>query len=277
LKIVRTVAELRAARRGKVALVPTMGALHEGHLSLMRQARGVCETLVGSLFVNPTQFGPNEDFNRYPRDEERDARMAEEAGVDVLFAPSVEEVFPRKTTTVSVLGIADIWEGALRPGHFDGVATVVCKLFNMAMPESAFFGLKDLQQCAVIRRMVEDLDLPVRLEFCKTVREPDGLAMSSRNAYLTADQRAIAPVIYQELARCAMIFELAAPDLSTVFRELDVSRTRLQHLGMQIDYFELVDTSDLSLKEAPEAGDSLIAAVKVGTTRLIDNVQINKS
>ena len=254
-----------------------MGALHEGHLSLIRGARSVCETLVVSLFVNPTQFGPTEDFNRYPRDEARDARLAEEAGADVLFAPSVEEVFPRKTTTVSVPGISDLWEGAIRPGHFDGVATVVCKLFNMAEPEVAFFGLKDLQQCAIIRRMVEDLDMPVRLEFCKTVREPDGLAMSSRNAYLTSQERTIAPVIYQELTRCGHFFEGDSIDSASVLKELQKSRSRLQDLGMLVDYFELVDTSDLLAKQVPAPGDSLIAAVRVGSTRLIDNVQIHKS
>lgn len=262
-------------RRGKVSLVPTMGALHDGHLSLMRRARAVSDTLVVSLFVNPTQFGPGEDFNRYPRDEETDAQMAEGVGVDILFAPSVEEMFPRKTTTVSVHGISDIWEGAVRPGHFDGVATVVCKLFNICNPDIAFFGLKDLQQCAVIRRMVEDLNIPVDLEFCETVREPDGLAMSSRNAYLTPDQRQRAPAIYQELLRCAKKFEFPQISASGTRPELEHSRLRLEELGLRVDYFELVNTFDLSIKPAPEPGDSIIAAARVGPTRLIDNIQIN--
>ena len=275
MRIIRTVAELRAARdRSATGLIPTMGALHEGHLSLVQQARHCCEKVVVSLFVNPAQFGPNEDYSRYPRDEERDAHLAELAGADILFAPSVEEVYPRKTTVVSVLGISNLWEGAARPGHFDGVATVVCKLFNMAQPDIAFFGLKDLQQCAVIRRMVQDLDMNVGLDFCKTIREPDGLALSSRNAYLSSSERLKAPIIYQELSRCARAFVNLEANSESVVEELSKSRAVLEQAGMSVDYFELVDTENLSPKDAPEAEDSIIAAVKLGSTRLIDNIQI---
>jgi pantoate--beta-alanine ligase len=251
-----------------------MGALHEGHLSLIRQARKECDTLIVSLFVNPAQFGPNEDFNRYPRDEERDALLVREAGGDVLFAPSVDEVYPRRTTAVSVQGISDLWEGAARPGHFQGVATVVCKLFNMSSPDVAFFGLKDLQQCAIIRRMVEDLDMPVRLEFCETVRESDGLALSSRNVYLSSQERLIAPMIYQELIRCANVFAGNGTDVSQTSEALARSRSTLERAGMAVDYFELVDTLDLSPRMLPRSGDSIIAAAKLGGTRLIDNTQI---
>lgn len=263
--------EMRAATTGTTALVPTMGALHEGHLSLIREARKKCETLVVSLFVNPTQFGPAEDFNRYPRDETRDADLASAAGADVLFAPSPEEMYPRKTTVVSVKDIPDRWEGALRPGHFDGVATVVCKLFNIVSPDLAIFGLKDLQQCAVIRRMVEDLDLPVELAFGPTVREADGLALSSRNVYLSAENRRLAPAIYRELQRCQHLFITPGVDAEA---ELKNSAEALEAMGMAVDYFDLVSTQDLTPRSQPVPGDSIIAAVRLGGTRLIDNVQL---
>lgn len=251
-----------------------MGAFHEGHLSLMREARPQCETLVVSLFVNPTQFGPNEDFSRYPRDEERDLRLAESAGVDVVFAPSIEEVYPRRTTTVSVSEVTERWEGAIRPGHFDGVATVVCKLFNIVGPNFAVFGLKDLQQCAVIRRMTEDLNLPVRLEFCPTARESDGLAMSSRNAYLSQEGRERAPLIYRELRRANLEIRSNPKDSRRIENELAASRQILESQGFQVDYFALVGTETMLPLRVVEGPSSLIVAVRIGSTRLIDNIQI---
>ncbi len=198
MKIIRSLTELQFSAP-RVGFVPTMGALHEGHLSLMRQAKAECGFCVASIFVNPTQFGPNEDFNKYPRDEARDFELAESAGVDAVFCPTVEEVYSGSCTTVRVSGVADRWEGPLRPGHFEGVATVVHKLFGMVRPQVAYFGLKDFQQCRVIAKMVSDLYLPVELVFCETIREPDGLAMSSRNRYLSPEERVIAPKIYEVL------------------------------------------------------------------------------
>jgi pantoate--beta-alanine ligase len=236
-----------------------MGAFHEGHVSLMKAGRLESDTVVVSLFVNPTQFGPNEDFSKYPRDEERDARMAEEAAVDVLFAPSVKDV-------------SDRWDGEHRPGHFDGVATVVLKLFNIVEPDVAFFGLKDLQQCAVIRRMVEDLDCPVKLNFCSTVREEDGLALSSRNAYLSPKEREIAPLLYKELTRAA---DVLRNQHSSPRDALDKARQRLSEAGFSVEYFDVVDTNTMAPKDAASIGDSIIAAVRLGRTRLIDNTQID--
>jgi pantoate--beta-alanine ligase len=252
-----------------------MGAFHDGHLDLMRLARPECDTLVVSLFVNPTQFGPGEDFSRYPRDEERDLALAEEVGADVVFAPSVEEVYPRRTTTVSVREVTERWEGAIRPGHFDGVATVVCKLLNIVSPDFAVFGLKDLQQCAVIRRMVEDLNLRVALKFCPTRRESDGLAMSSRNTYLSREHREKAPLLYKELLRCATALKDAPQNPSAIDSELSGSRLRLVSNGFSVDYFALVDTFTTLPLDVVQSPCSLITAVRLGTTRLIDNLQVN--
>src|SRR3954467_6943149 len=193
MKVLRTIADLRGELTDAprpVGLVPRMGYFHDGHLSLMRAARGASATVVVSLFVNPTQFGPNEDLEAYPRDEQRDLEMAEAEGVDIVFAPSVEEVYPAGfDTTVEVGGLTEPLDGAARPGHFEGVTTVVTKLFNMVGPDAAYFGQKDAQQALVIQKLVRDLDMTVRGEVCPTVREPSGLALSSRNAYLSDDER----------------------------------------------------------------------------------------
>jgi pantoate--beta-alanine ligase len=239
----RTVAELRDAlvRTGSVGLVPTMGAFHDGHLSLFRAAREECDLAVVSLFRNPAQFAPNEDLERYPRDEERDARLAEEAGVDILFVPSVEEIYPPGFQTwVDVEELGRILEGEFRPGHFRGVATVCLKLFNLVRPDRAYFGQKDAQQAAVVTRMVRDLGLDVEIRVCPTVRDPDGLALSSRNRYLSRDERERA---------------LALP------RALRANDPALLD-GLEVDYFEVADFE-------PRV---LAAAVRVGGTRLIDNV-----
>ena len=241
MKIVRTAAELPLSHQGSVGLVPTMGAFHGGHLSLFRAARAENDTVIVSLFVNPAQFGPGEDLDRYPRDEERDARLAEEEGVDVLFAPAAEEIYPPGFQTwVEVEQLGSILEGEHRPGHLRGVVTVCLKLFNLVRPDRAYFGQKDAQQAAVVRRMVADLAVPVEIRVCPTVRDEDGLALSSRNAYLSREERAQA----LQLPRA-----LQARDRSVLN-------------GIEVDYFE----------EADFEPRVLAAAVRVGGTRLIDNV-----
>ena len=203
MRVIETVAEFRAARAGvaDLGLVPTMGYLHDGHLSLVARAKAECSAVAVSIFVNPTQFGPNEDLARYPRDLPRDLGLLEAAGVDLVFAPQPAEVYPQGfDTVIEVRGVTDVLEGAVRPGHFAGVATVVAKLFNIVQPTRAYFGQKDAQQSVVIRKLVRDLNLPVEVIVAPTVREPDGLALSSRNSYLAPDQRAAAPAIYRALS-----------------------------------------------------------------------------
>src|SRR6266508_2805168 len=243
MKTIRTIEEVRAELRGRgeIGLVPTMGAFHEGHLSLFRAARAENELVVVSLFVNPAQFGPGEDFRRYPRDEECDARLAEEEGVDLLFTPAPEELFPPGYETwVEVEELSRLLEGEHRPGHFRGVATVCLKLFNLVRPDRAYFGQKDAQQAAVVRRMVRDLGLEVEIRVSPTVRDEDGLALSSRNAYLSSAERE---------AVLALPRALQARDRSLLN-------------GLEVDYFE----------EADFEPRVLAAAVRVGGTRLIDNV-----
>jgi pantoate--beta-alanine ligase len=228
-----------------------MGALHEGHRALLRRARAECDEVVMSLFVNPTQFGPGEDFDRYPRDEERDRAIAAEEGADRVFAPAVAEMYPSGfSTTVSVGELGRVFEGAHRPGHFDGVATVVLKLFNLTRPDSAYFGQKDAQQLAVIRRMTADLGLDVDVRAVETVREPDGLALSSRNAYLSPDERRRAPTL------CRALVE-RDPGL----------------VEGDVDYLAVVD-ADTFAEVEPRPGALVIAAARFGSTRLIDNIRI---
>jgi pantoate--beta-alanine ligase len=272
LKTVRHIAELPHPVDASICLVPTMGAFHEGHLNLMRAARRSHDLVVVSLFVNPTQFGPGEDFRRYPRDLDRDAALAETIGVDILFAPSVEEVYPvRPSTTIHVPVVTERWEGAVRPGHFDGVATVVAKLFGMVRPKAAYFGQKDLQQTVVVQRMVGDLNLPVAVEVLPTTREPDGLAMSSRNAYLTPEERAVAPAIYRELSRCRDVL-MTRDGAATAESVLQGSRNALKDVGFVLDYFELVERNSLEPLGAHVDNSAIIAAGKLGKTRLIDNL-----
>jgi len=281
VKLIRAREELRAAlapvRRegGSVGLVPTMGYLHEGHLSLLRAARAECDLVVMSLFVNPAQFGPGEDLDRYPRDEERDLRLAGEAGVDVVYAPPVEAVYPDGFAThVEMEGaLTGVLDGDPRrrgPGHFRGVTTVVAKLFNTVGPDVAYFGQKDAQQVAVIRRMVRDLDIPVRIEVLPTVREVDGLAMSSRNAYLDPRAREQATA----LSRALRAAEEAAPG-EGLGAALEAARAELRAAGVEPEYLEARDAENLT--EVAELGDRpvLIAvAAHVGGARLIDNVLI---
>ena len=274
--ILRTVAELRVAvavarRRGeRIGLVPTMGAFHEGHLTLMRRARERCGFVVVSLFVNPTQFNDAGDLARYPRDEAHDAELAASTGVDVLFAPTVAEVYPAGfSSVVDVQGVSAPLEGVARgPEHFRGVATVVTKLFNMAQPDDAFFGQKDAQQALLVRHMVRDLDFLVRIEVCQTVRETDGLAMSSRNAMLTPEARERAPVLHQALAMVASLVEQGACIDDAIAR----GRALLAERGVEPEYFAAVSTDTLEHVHAVR-GETLVAlAARFGAVRLIDNV-----
>lgn len=269
---VTRVADLPHPTDRSIGFVPTMGALHQGHLDLMRRAREENDLVVVSIFVNPTQFGKNEDFGRYPRDLERDSALAESVGVDVIFAPSVEEIYPRTPTIVHVPEVTELWEGAARPGHFDGVATVVAKLFNMVRPDRAYFGQKDLQQCQVVRRMVADLNFPLELKIISTTREPDGLAMSSRNIYLSEEERAVAPSLHAELTRCAGVFGTTSPSRTEVDGELHRSIDTLQSKGFVVDYFACVALPDLRPIEQIGEQNAMIVAARLGRTRLIDNV-----
>lgn len=259
-----------AGLKRPIGFVPTMGAFHEGHLGLMRLAGSECASVVVSLFVNPTQFGANEDLDRYPRRESEDARMAESAGVDVLFCPSSDEMFPRRSTTVRVQGVTDRWEGPRRPGHFDGVATVVLKLFNIVGPDVSYFGLKDLQQCAVLRRMAEDLDVPVDLRFMETVREDDGLAMSSRNAYLSPSERSLAPELYRTLLAASKALANGESAISVI----DIALSTLKSRGFAVDYLSLVDPVTMEEVDKPSPGTRLIVAARLGAVRLLDNVPV---
>jgi len=278
LEIIRTVTDLRrriAAYRGagdSVALVPTMGFLHDGHLSLMRQGRSSCDRVVATIFVNPRQFAPNEDFETYPRDEAADIAKLEAEGVDLLFAPETSEMYPAgAATTVSVAGLTDCLCAVSRPGFFDGVATVVTKLLLQALPDVALFGEKDYQQFLVIKRFTADLDIPVRIEGGPTVREPDGLALSSRNAYLDADARAAAPELYSALTKAASSIAEGRP----VGEEIDTAHARLLAAGFgKIDYLELRDAETLESRTDTGRPARLFAAAWLGETRLIDNVPV---
>ena len=276
MRTLRTVAELRAAlaqprRQGRrIGLVPTMGAFHAGHLSLMQRAREDCDEVVVSLFVNPAQFNESADLDAYPRDEGRDAVLAAESGVDYLFAPPVEEIYPDGfATTVTIAGLTDRLEGASRGrGHFDGVTTVVTKLFNMVGPDVAYFGQKDAQQVAVIRRLVRDLDLPVRIEVCPTVREPDGLAMSSRNAHLSAEERVRALSLSRALRAADALARDGERDAETVRA---AARAVLDAAGVETEYFEVVSAHSLAPMSELDGPALAVVAARVGTTRLIDN------
>jgi pantoate--beta-alanine ligase len=271
MKTVRTVEEVRRELSGRegIGLVPTMGYLHEGHLSLIRRARSECEVVVVSLFVNPKQFGEGEDLDAYPRDEARDAALAEECGADVLFAPAAEEVYPDGfSTTVEVGGLTDVMCGAARPGHFAGVSTVVTKLLNMVGPDVTYFGQKDAQQALVIRKVVRDLDMPVRIEVCPTVREPDGLALSSRNAYLSEDERERALGLSRALRAAEAAVAAGNVEADDV---LATAREQLQKAGIEPEYLELRSAKDLAPVERVNGSTLLAVAAQVGRARLIDN------
>jgi len=276
MKIITSISEMQSTadtlrKEGKtIGFVPTMGFLHEGHVSLMRRARQECDVVVVSIFVNPTQFGPNEDLDRYPRDDAGDRAKCEASGVDVLFIPTAAGMYPEKPTIfISVEGISDILEGAVRPGHFRGVATVVAKFFNIVKPHKAFFGQKDYQQCAVIRRMVKGLNMDVDIVVLPTVREPDGLAMSSRNGYLSADERRKAAVIYRALSAAEQMARTGtnAPEML----KSRIQTVLQQEKGIEIDYIEIADHETLAPLSSAKDSMVLLVAVRLGCTRLIDN------
>jgi pantoate--beta-alanine ligase len=281
VKILKTISEMQAATRAltragkRLGFVPTMGALHEGHLSLVRAARAACDVVAASIFVNPTQFGPAEDLAKYPRSFELDCELLEREGVDLLFAPAVEEMYPAGAVTwVTVEGLSDKLDGRSRPGHFRGVTTVVAKLFHIVEPDAAFFGQKDAAQVAIIRRMVRDLNLPVEIVVCPIVRETDGLAMSSRNAYLDAAQRNQALVLHRSLLRVKKLVDAGERNVPPL---LAAGRGEVaKESSVRLDYFEIVSPDTLDPVE-DVSGEALVAvAAYVGSTRLIDNLVIAK-
>ncbi len=280
MKISSTITETRAAcraARGKgkrLGLVPTMGALHEGHLSLVRAAKAQCDTVAVSLFVNPTQFGPAEDLAKYPRQFERDRQLLEQEGVAILFAPSTEEMYPKgKVTWVVVEGLSERLDGRSRPGHFRGVTTVVSKLVHIVEPGVAFFGQKDAAQSAVIRRLVRDLNFPVEIVICPIVREPDGLAMSSRNAYLNPGDRLRALALQRSLRRVEE--EFRAGERSAARLIAAASEVFAQEPQVRLDYFEIVDPDTLDPVDQIQQKTLVAVAAYVGSTRLIDNLVLN--
>lgn len=270
-------ASKQAKKRGTIGLVPTMGALHEGHLSLVRAARAACETVVVSIFVNPTQFGPNEDYQRYPRTLDADLKLLEQELVDFVFVPGTAEMYPRSDMAimVEVPQIGDRLDGASRPGHFRGVATVVAKLFHITLPDMAFFGQKDAAQVAVLRAMVRDLNFPIKLVVCPTVREPDGLAMSSRNRYLTTPERTQSLALYRALLKAHGEVHRGVVDA----RELRDTMMRVieSEPSARIEYVEVVDPQTLLPLEDVSEGALLAIAARIGGTRLIDNILLPPS
>jgi pantoate--beta-alanine ligase len=274
---VRTIVELRAAvaafraEGARIALVPTMGALHAGHMALVEAAKRTGTKVVASIFVNPKQFGANEDLGRYPRKELADTRMLTEAGCDLLWMPSVEAMYPRGfATNVSVAGVSEGLDGAARPGHFDGVATVVAKLFNQVTPDIAYFGEKDFQQLAVIRRMAVDLDMDLEIAGVPTQRDDDGLALSSRNIYLDDTQRTKAVALPRALGIAARAIEKGGDPEAA----LATARDTLTGAGFDVDYVTLVDAETLAEQPDPARDRRLLAAARMGSTRLIDNIAV---
>jgi pantoate--beta-alanine ligase len=276
MQVLSTVREMRVAIRAirkdgqSLGLVPTMGALHAGHIALVRAARAQCDVVAASIFVNPTQFGPNEDFAKYPRTFEKDCALLESEGVALVFAPPPEEMYPAGASTfVEVEGVGDRLDGASRPGHFRGVATVVAKLFHIAAPDKAFFGQKDAAQVAVLRRMVRDLNFDLELVVCPTVREPDGLALSSRNRYLSAEERTRGLVLPSALNVISATYRTGEKDVT---RLLEAGRRVIAtEPEVRIDYLEIVDWNTLLPLMEARPGALVAVAAHVGSTRLIDN------
>lgn len=289
MQIVTTTAEVRAAVRKwraageRIAFVPTMGNLHEGHISLIERARAHGERFVASIFVNPMQFGPNEDFNHYPRTPERDAEMLKAAGCDMLFIPDVKEMYPagqERATRVSVPAISEELCGAVRPGHFVGVTSVVARLFGIVQPDAAVFGRKDFQQLAIIRRMAQDLCMPIEIIGAPTVRAEDGLALSSRNQYLSAEERSQAPALYRSLQHAVKALRALSPRgiSSGAIASIEAeSGAYLQGLGFTVDYFAVRDAASLlPYVYAAETRGVVLAAARLGRARLIDNVEFDR-
>lgn len=256
-----------------IGFVPTMGFFHEGHLTLMRQAKQECGYCVVSIFVNPLQFGPTEDLSKYPRDEQRDLRDAESVGVDLVFAPTIDEMRPPVSTKVIASRVSELWEGQHRPGHFDGVATIVAKLFNIVQPTDAFFGTKDLQQFAVVNQLIVELGYPIRLHACETVRESSGLALSSRNSYFTPQQRADASFLYKVLTSIAAAIRSGGNAASAIAE----GKKDLEDNAFSIDYLACVDSNTMQSDDKIDKNSRLIAAVRFCGVRLIDNVSVLNS
>lgn len=281
LPVLRRVEELRSATRPwrrvgeSIGLVPTMGALHAGHLALLHRAIADCDHAVATIFVNPKQFDRKEDLSRYPRDEGRDAKLLAEHRCDLLFAPQVEDMYPPGfASTVAVTGVSDVLEGLYRPGHFNGVTTVVCKLLLQSLPDRAYFGEKDYQQLTVVRQMVRDLDIPVEIVPVETVREPDGLALSSRNVNLTPSQRAVAPLLHRVMTEIA---EELADGQTPASLLLPEAQQRLGSAGFtKIDYLALHAADDLTSLRQVDRPARLFAAAWLGKTRLIDNIAVER-
>jgi pantoate--beta-alanine ligase len=274
MKVIETIAEMKTIRhslKGSVGFVPTMGYLHEGHLTLVRQSRRANEFTIASIFVNPTQFGPNEDFDRYPRDYPRDFAMLEKDNCDFVFLPPPGEIYPEGYNTwVEVYKVTDRLEGAIRPGHFKGVATVVAKLFNIVEPTRAYFGQKDAQQCVVVKKMVADLNMNLEMIIVPTVREPDGLAMSSRNVYLSPEERQQAPVLFKALSQAKARWIEGEKDAVTL-RTIMTDLIKQKPLG-KIEYISIANAFTLSELEKADPPVVISLAVKFGKTRLIDNI-----
>ncbi|WP_428353335.1 pantoate--beta-alanine ligase [Methyloprofundus sp.] len=281
MKCIKTIKQLRAQimhwrlARESIAFVPTMGNLHEGHLQLVRAAKGQADKVVVSIFVNPAQFDEQDDFSNYPRTQEADIAKLQSVGIDMIFLPSPEQIYPEKMlTTVSVSQVTENYCGAARPGHFDGVATVVCKLFNMVQPDKAFFGEKDYQQLLVIRTMVADLNSPVEIISVPTFREVDGLAMSSRNTHLSQEQRQQAGQLYQALCQAKQ----ALFSQYNSYAEIEETcRQKLLGQGFKPDYFSICRRSDLQTATEKDTHLIILTAARLGTTRLIDNIQVDLS
>jgi len=280
MKIAKTIDEIRmlVADAGmadkKIGFVPTMGALHAGHLSLIKKAKQQCEFVVVSIFVNPTQFGPNEDLNKYPRPFDDDIKLCRKNGVDAVFAPSAEEMYPDKNLTwVNVEKLSEPLCGKSRPTHFRGVATVCAKLFNIIQPDVAYFGQKDAQQAAVIKRMVADLNMPMRIVVCPIVREPDGLAMSSRNKYLDAEQRKDAPLLYASLQEAQLL--IGGGQRKSAFIKEQMKKILNISKLMEIDYISIVNADTLEEIEEVSGRELIALAVKMPSARLIDNIMLD--
>jgi pantoate--beta-alanine ligase len=280
MKLIKTIDEMRAFRKAtrqsgkRLALIPTMGALHEGHLSLVRAAREKSVVAVVSIFVNPTQFGPNEDFTKYPRNLESDSKMLEREPVDVIFAPSVDDMYPAGAVTwVAVEGMSDRLCGKSRPGHFRGVTTVVSKLFHIIEPDAAFFGQKDAAQAAIIRRMVRDLNMPVSIEICPIIRESDGLALSSRNGYLSLEERKSALILHRSLLRAQTLFEGGERNSANLIAAGKQEFSR--EPKARLDYLEIVDPDSLEPVTTISNRALVAVAAFIGNTRLIDNIIVD--
>ena len=273
MKVIESVADMQKIRKGlkgTIGFVPTMGYLHEGHLELTRRAKAENDVAAVSIFVNPTQFGPKEDFEKYPRDTERDLKLLKDVGTDYVFMPTPKDMYPPDYNTwVNVEKVTERLEGAARPGHFRGVATIVNKLFNIVQPTRAYFGQKDAQQCAVIKKMVKDLDMPLEIVIIPTVREPDGLAMSSRNVYLSTEMRRQAPVLYKSLQLAEKLRQQGETDAGKIRQQM--TGLIMQQPLANIEYIDIADSETLEELKTIKPGTLISMVVKFGNTRLLDN------